>query len=71
MGQFRRFLNKAALKEVHLNRRLYTWSNEREHPTLRELIGLLFPMSGNPYSPLMSCKPYPLFTPIMHLYCYI
>jgi exonuclease III len=27
MGQFRRFLREAALKEVHLHGRLYTWSN--------------------------------------------
>jgi hypothetical protein len=34
MGQFCRFLNEAALKEVNLDGRLYTWSNERTHPTL-------------------------------------
>jgi hypothetical protein len=34
MGQFRNFLNLAALKELHLNGRLFTWSNERVHPTL-------------------------------------
>jgi hypothetical protein len=34
MGQFRSFLNDAALKELHLNGHLFTWSNERTHPTL-------------------------------------
>lgn len=37
MGQFRRFLNDAALKELHLHGRLNTWSNEREHPTLERI----------------------------------
>jgi hypothetical protein len=34
MGQFCRFLNVTSLKEIHLNRRLYTCSNERVVPTL-------------------------------------
>jgi hypothetical protein len=37
MGQFRRFLSEAALKELHLHGRLYTWSNERSHPTLEQI----------------------------------
>jgi exonuclease III len=37
MGQFRRFLNVAALKELHLEGRLFTWSNERAHPTLEKI----------------------------------
>jgi exonuclease III len=37
MGQFRSFLNAAALKELHLNGRLFTWSNERTHPTLERI----------------------------------
>jgi hypothetical protein len=37
MGQFCSFLNTAALKEVHLNDRLFTWSNERRHPTLERI----------------------------------
>jgi hypothetical protein len=37
MGQFWRFLNKANLQEVHLNGRLFTWSNERAHPTLERI----------------------------------
>jgi hypothetical protein len=37
MGQFRRFLNEAALKEIHLEGRLFTWSNERVHPTLEKI----------------------------------
>jgi hypothetical protein len=41
MGQFRRFLSESALKELHLNGRLITWSNERDHPTL-ERIGRAF-----------------------------
>jgi hypothetical protein len=36
-GQFRRFLNEAALKEVDLSGCLYTWSNEKEHPTLERI----------------------------------
>jgi hypothetical protein len=37
MGQFCRLLNEAALKEVHLNGHLFTWSNERAHPTLERI----------------------------------
>jgi hypothetical protein len=37
MGQFRRFLNVAALKEIHLQGRLFTWSNEWVHPTLERI----------------------------------
>jgi endonuclease/exonuclease/phosphatase family metal-dependent hydrolase len=37
MGQFRRFLEEAAMKEIHLQGRLFTWSNERAHPTLMKI----------------------------------
>jgi hypothetical protein len=37
MGQFCRFITGVALKEVHLEGRLYTWSNERSHPTLERI----------------------------------
>lgn len=37
MGQFRRFIMQAELKEIHLNGRLYTWSNKRAHPTLEQI----------------------------------
>jgi endonuclease/exonuclease/phosphatase family metal-dependent hydrolase len=37
MGRFHRFLNDASLKELHLEGRLFTWSNERSHPTLERI----------------------------------
>jgi hypothetical protein len=37
MGQFRRFINEASLKEIHLEGRLFTWSNERCHPMLERI----------------------------------
>jgi endonuclease/exonuclease/phosphatase family metal-dependent hydrolase len=37
MCQFRRFLSVASLKEIHLQGRLFTWSNERDHPTLEKI----------------------------------
>jgi hypothetical protein len=37
MGQFCRFLNEAALKEIHLEGRLFIWSNERSHPMLEKI----------------------------------
>ncbi|KAJ1279149.1 hypothetical protein BS78_04G132900 [Paspalum vaginatum] len=37
MGRFRRFLDDSDLKEVPLLGRKYTWSNERENPTLVRL----------------------------------
>ncbi|WVZ65335.1 hypothetical protein U9M48_014716 [Paspalum notatum var. saurae] len=33
----RDFLGDMALSELHLNGRLYTWSNQREHPTLERI----------------------------------
>jgi exonuclease III len=37
MGMFRRFLQEMELAELHLTGRLYTWSNERSHPTLERI----------------------------------
>jgi hypothetical protein len=37
MGQLHQFLNIMALKELHLRGRLFTWSNERLHPTLKHI----------------------------------
>jgi hypothetical protein len=37
IGQFCRFLNEVTLKEIHLQGRLFTWSNERAHPTLERI----------------------------------
>src|SRR4051812_9038131 len=37
MGQFRRALTTCQLKEIKLQSRKYTWSNERENPTLVRL----------------------------------
>jgi hypothetical protein len=37
MCQFRRFLNDAHLKELHLRGRLFMWSNERSSPTLERI----------------------------------
>ena len=34
MSWFCRFLNDMGLEELYLNVRLFTWSNERNHPTL-------------------------------------
>jgi hypothetical protein len=36
MGQFQRYINEATV-EIHLNGHLFTWSNEREHPTLEKI----------------------------------
>ena len=37
MRQFRTTLNRCRLKEIHLQNRKYTWSNERRRPTLARL----------------------------------
>jgi exonuclease III len=37
MGRFRRTLSNLELKEVYLNGRRFTWSNERAQPTLEKL----------------------------------
>ena len=41
MGRFRRFVNDVELKEIQLISRRYTWSNEREAPTLVKLDRIL------------------------------
>jgi hypothetical protein len=54
MGRFRHFLNDLELLELHLHGRLFTWSNERTHPTLERIdrvfispdLELLFPSSS-------------------------
>jgi hypothetical protein len=53
MGRFRSFLIVLELLELHLHSHLFTWSNERTHPTLERIDrvfvspdwGLLFPSS--------------------------
>jgi len=37
MGCFRRFIDEAELMELHLNGRLFTWSSERDAPTLERI----------------------------------
>ena len=37
MNRFRRFINDTELHELNLKGRLYTWSNERDRPTLERL----------------------------------
>jgi hypothetical protein len=37
MGAFRSFLDERELIELHLQGRLYTWSNEQAHPTLSRI----------------------------------
>ena len=37
MSRFRSFLDDTELQEIHLRGRLYTWSNERDRPTLERL----------------------------------
>lgn len=49
MGRFRRFLNDLELLELHLHGRLFTWSNERTHPTLERIDR----MSVSPYWELL------------------
>lgn len=41
MRRFRSFLNRAQLEEINMIGRLYTWSSERERPTL-ELLDRMF-----------------------------
>jgi hypothetical protein len=37
IGRFHRFLNDCELKDIYLHGRRYTWSNERDTPTLVRL----------------------------------
>jgi hypothetical protein len=37
MGRFRRFIDDNKLQELHLNGRRFTWSSERDNPTLERL----------------------------------
>jgi hypothetical protein len=41
MERFRPFLNDLDLDELHLHIRLFTWSNERSHPTLERIDRML------------------------------
>lgn len=44
MGRFHRFLTDLELKELHLHGWLYTWSNERCHPTLERINHIFAPL---------------------------
>jgi len=37
MRRFRRFLGAVAVEELHLNGRLFTWTNKRLHPMLERI----------------------------------
>ena len=37
MGRFRRFIDDTEIQEIHLNGRRFTWSSERDSPTLQRL----------------------------------
>ena len=37
LGRFRAKLNRLELKEMYLNGRRYTWSNERQNATLEKI----------------------------------
>lgn len=45
MTRFRRFLNRMQLEEINMRGRLYSWSNERDNPTL-ELLDRVFGTAG-------------------------
>jgi endonuclease/exonuclease/phosphatase family metal-dependent hydrolase len=53
MGQLRRFLEDATLKEIHLQVRLFTWSNERTHPTLEKIDRVFI---SNEWEDLFPCN---------------
>jgi hypothetical protein len=57
MGHFKRFLNDLELMELHHSGRLFTWSNERVHPTLERIDISLGVMSGctQHWSALTGC----------------
>lgn len=62
MSRFRQFLNNLELKELHLHGRLYTWSNERAHPTLER-------WSGRIVSLTITSGRFLRMLRIMFLYC--
>jgi hypothetical protein len=37
MARFRDFVHEHELKDIYMHGRLYTWSNEREEPTLTRI----------------------------------
>jgi hypothetical protein len=55
MGRFRRFINDLALKEIPLQGRKFTWSNQHESPTLVRQ-GSLHNGIGGPVSRLLAPK---------------
>lgn len=69
MGQFRRFLNEAELDEIHLTGRLYTWSNERSHPTLEKIDRFFVSADGASCFHTAICSPFPPSALIMLPYC--
>lgn len=51
MGRFRRFVDKMEIKDIHLHRRNYTWSNQRRNPTLEKLDRVLVSVDWEAQAP--------------------
>jgi hypothetical protein len=67
MGQFRHFLSEALLKEIHLQGRLFTWSNECSHPMLERIDRAFISSEWELMFPGTTCTPWLPYAPIMLL----
>jgi hypothetical protein len=66
MGQFRRFLNDVVHKEIHLQGRLFTWSNERAHPMFEHIDCAFTSNEWEELFPNCDFHPYLCYALIMH-----
>lgn len=60
MGCFRQALDRCELIEIALHNRRYTWSNEREDPTMCRLDSVFAPRNGTSCSPPCCSRRYHL-----------
>jgi hypothetical protein len=70
MGQFWNALSTCQLKEIKLQNRKFTWSNEHENPTWLSWIALCAMLAGTSPLTTMCCLPYRPHSPTnAHFYC--
>ena len=71
MGAFRATIDHLRLKEIKLNGRRFTWSNQQENPTLTRIdkllctprMGTVLPRVLSTFPSIAHVGPYPATTP--------
>lgn len=71
MNRFRDFVDNNELKELYMHGRRFTWTNERDVPTLTKIDRVLVSWIGSLHGQTIFCRRYPRVSSIMHLCTYL